>query len=135
MTHFPPILESFLAILAGFVSMAALVMLTTLLLKALAPGFVGEEEHPQTGYMFFNLAFSAIYAAVGGWVTARLTPITRNPLTHTLMLAIVVLVLGALSAAQLRGKQPVAYQIALTALTPLAVLLGGLLRMHQLGYV
>lgn len=114
--------------------MAALVMVTTVLLTKAAPGFVSEGERPRLPYMLSNLAFSAAYAMLGGWVTARMIPVSRNPLTHALMLAIVVLVLGALSAIQFRGKQPLAYQITLTALSPLAVLAGGLLRMHQLGF-
>jgi hypothetical protein len=50
------------------------------------------------------------------------------------MLAIVILLLSALSALQLRGKQPVSYQFALMVLTPVAALAGGLLRMHEAGY-
>jgi len=50
------------------------------------------------------------------------------------MLAIVILILSALSALQLRGQQPVAYQFALIVLTPIAALAGGLLRMHEAGY-
>ena len=127
--------RSFAAIAAGFLTMAVLVMVTTVALTRLTPGFVGEDTgRPRRPYMMFNLIFSAAYALLGGWVTARLTPIVQNPLTHALMLAMVVLVLGALSAVQLRGKQPLGYQIALIGLTPIAVLLGGLLRMHQMGY-
>jgi hypothetical protein len=126
--------SSFIAILAGFVTMAVLVMVTTGVLTKAAPGFVSEGERPRLPYMVFNLGFSAAYAMLGGWVTARLVPVARNPLTHSLMLAIIVLVLGALNAIQFRGKQPAGYQIVLTALSPLAVLAGGLLRMHQLGF-
>jgi len=45
-----------------------------------------------------------------------------------LALALVVLALSALSALQSRGKQPVWYQLALVAITPIGVLAGGLVR-------
>jgi hypothetical protein len=57
-----------------------------------------------------------------------------DPLRNVLMLAIVVLLLSALSALQLRGQQPLSYQFALIVLTPIAALAGGLLRMHGAGY-
>jgi len=45
-----------------------------------------------------------------------------------------VLLMSALSAMQLRGQQPISYQLMLIVVSPLAVVLGGLIRMHQLGY-
>jgi hypothetical protein len=45
----------------------------------------------------------------------------------------VVLALSALSAMQQRGKQPVWYQLALVAISPLGVLAGGLVRLRVLG--
>jgi hypothetical protein len=41
--------------------------------------------------------------------------------------------MAALSALQSRGKQPVWYQLALVAISPLGVLAGGLVRMRVLG--
>jgi len=38
-----------------------------------------------------------------------------------------------LSALQSRGKQPVWYQLALVAITPIGVLAGGLVRLRVLG--
>jgi hypothetical protein len=70
-------------------------------------------------------------AAAGGYVTAWLS--AANPLIHVLVLGIVVLAMGALSALQARGKQPVWYALTLLALTPLGVLAGGLVRLWVLG--
>ena len=56
-----------------------------------------------------------------------------NPLFHVLALGIIVLALAALSALQAKGKQPVWYQLALIALTPLGVLAGGLVRLRVMG--
>ncbi|MGD0522364.1 MAG: hypothetical protein ABSA48_13990 [Terracidiphilus sp.] len=50
-----------------------------------------------------------------------------------LALGIVVLALAALSALQSKGEQPIWYQLALVAITPLGVLAGGLLRLRVLG--
>jgi hypothetical protein len=56
-----------------------------------------------------------------------------NPLVHVLALGIVVLALAALSALQSRGNQPIWYQLAQVAISPLGVLAGGLLRLRVLG--
>ena len=56
-----------------------------------------------------------------------------NPLVHVLVLGIVVLAMGALSALQTRGKQPVWYALTLLAVSSLGVLAGGLVRLRVLG--
>lgn len=125
------ILRAFLALLAGFATMAALVIVVTALLTRFAPGWVGEQGKPRPAYIFVNLGYSFLAAAAGGYVTAFAA--AANPLGHALALGIVVLVLSALSALQSLGKQPVAYQLALAAISPLGVLAGGLLRLRVLG--
>jgi hypothetical protein len=50
-----------------------------------------------------------------------------------LALGIIVLALAALSALQSKGKQPIWYQLALVALTPIGVLAGGLVRLRVVG--
>jgi hypothetical protein len=54
-------------------------------------------------------------------------------LIHTLALALIVLLLSALSALQQRGMQPIWYQLTLLAVTPIGVFIGGLLRLRQMG--
>jgi hypothetical protein len=126
------ILHSFLAIGGGFLTLAVLVAISTFLTKRFAPRFA-DNSQPQLIYKLFNLASSAVFAMTGGYVTACIA--RGNPLVHTLALAMVVLLLSALSALQLKGTVPVAYQLTLTMLTPLAVLSGGMLRLKQLGIV
>jgi hypothetical protein len=123
--------HSFLALLAGFATMAVIVMIVTALLMRLVPEWVGAEGQPGPGYAFVNLGYSFLAAAAGGYVTAWLS--SANPLIHVLVLGIVVLAMGALSALQARGKQPVWYALTLLALTPLGVLAGGLVRLRVLG--
>jgi hypothetical protein len=139
------ILRSFLALVAGFATTAALVAAITFLLQKLTPGWVAggkpgsprtdsgatREGSPKPGYMFVNLGYSFLAAAAGGYVTAWLAQ--HNPLIHTLALALTVLLLAALSALQQRGEQPVWYMLTLVALTPMGVLAGGLARLRVLG--
>jgi len=124
-------LHAFLALAAGFVTMAILVAVLTALLAWLTPSWVGELGKPQPGYIFVNLGYSFLAAAAGGYVTALLA--AANPLFHVLALGIIVLALAALSALQSKGKQPVWYQLTLVALTPIGVLAGGLVRLRVLG--
>ena len=124
-------LHAFLALAAGFLTMAVLLAALTALLARLTPSWVGEQGKPQPGYVFVNLGYSFLAAAAGGYVTAWLA--AANPLYHVLALGIIVLALAALSALQSKGKQPVWYQLTLVALTPLGVLAGGLVRLRVMG--
>jgi hypothetical protein len=124
-------LHAFLALAAGFLTMAVLVAALTALLARLTPSWVGEQGKPQPGYIFVNLGYSFLAAAVGGYVTALLA--AANPLYHVLALGIIVLALAALTALQSRGKQPIWYQLMLVALTPIGVLAGGLVRLRVIG--
>jgi hypothetical protein len=125
------ILHAFLALLAGFATMALLVIVITALLTRLTPGWVGEEGKPRPAYIFVNLGYSFVAAAAGGYVTACAA--AGNPLILVLVLGIVVLAMSALSALQSRGKQPIWYALALVAVTPMGVLAGGLVRLRVLG--
>jgi hypothetical protein len=125
------ILRAFLALLAGFVSMALLVGAVTAVVMKLAPAWVGPTNTPGTGYVIFNLGYSLAAAAIGGYITAWL--VRDNPLIHALALALIVLLLAALSALQQRGMQPIWYQLLLTALTPVGVMAGALLQLRVSG--
>jgi hypothetical protein len=125
------ILHAFLALAAGFVTMAVLVIVLTAALQRMVPSWVGVEGHPLPGYVFVNLGYSFLAAAAGGYVTAWAS--VANPLIHVLALGMVVLALAALSALQTRGKQPIWYQLSLVAISPLGVLAGGLVRLRVLG--
>jgi len=125
------ILHTFLALAAGFATMVLLVIVLTALLTRTVPSWTGTEGKPQPGYVFVNLGYSFLAAAAGGYVTAWAA--VANPLIHVLALALVVLALAALSALQSRGKQPIWYQLALVAISPIGVLAGGLVRLRVLG--
>jgi hypothetical protein len=125
------ILHAFLALAAGFASMALLVIVLTALLTRMVPSWTSTEGKPEMGYIFVNLGYSFLAAAAGGYVTAWAAG--DNPLIHVLALGIVVLALAALRALQSRGKQSIWYELTLVAISPIGVLAGGLVRLRVLG--
>lgn len=125
--------HAFLALLAGFVTMTAIVVAATALIAFLVPSWVGDPNRPSGGYLFVNVGYSFLAAAAGGYVTAWLG--SSGPLVHTLVLAVIVLVISALNAVLSRGKATIAYQIALVILSPVGVVAGGLVRLRTLGYL
>jgi hypothetical protein len=125
------IIHAFLALAAGFATMALLVIGLTALLTRLVPSWTSVEGKVPPGYAFVNLGYSFLAAAAGGYVTAWAA--AANPLYHVLALGLVVLALAALSALQARGKQPIWYALTLVAISPVGVLAGGLVRMRVVG--
>lgn len=125
------IAHSFLAILAGLITAVGLSGIATVLLKRLAPDLTRDDAPPDPFIMAVNVGIELVCSLLGGYVTARYAQ--GNPLAHAFMLALAVLLLSALSAMQMKGKQPVYYLLVLTIIPPLAVLSGGLLRLHQMG--
>jgi hypothetical protein len=124
-------LYAFLALLAGYATMAVIIIVLTALIARLIPSWVADPARPKIGYIFVNLGYSFLAASAGGYVTAWIGQ--SKPLAHTLVLAVIVLVMAALNALLTRGKQVIAYQIALVFLTPVGILAGGLLRLRVLG--
>ncbi len=138
------VLHTFLTLAAGFAAMALLLTLATLLARVLgwqaAPptqqGASTQQATPRPVQdspiaLAWNLGSTLLAALIGGYVTATLAHL--NPLIHALALALIVLLLGALSALQTRGQAPIWYALLLLALAPCAVVLGGMLRLWQLG--
>lgn len=119
------------AMMAGFAVMTALVYAATMLLTRTAPAWMGAPGKPNPAYFFANIAYSSAAAAVGGYITAWIA--ADNPLPRVLALAIAVLAMSAISALEARGRQPLAYQLALAVLAPLGVVAGGLIRLKVAG--
>ena len=125
------ILHAFLALLAGYATVALLVIVITALLTRLLPEWLGQPANPRLGYTIVNLGYSFLAAAAGGYVTAWIA--AGNPLVNSLVLALIVLAMAALSVMQSRGKQPIWYALTLVAIMPLGVVAGGLVRLRVLG--
>jgi hypothetical protein len=125
-------LHAFLALLAGFATIAALIVAVTALLARLVPEWAGAAAGgPQAGYACVNLGSSFLSAAAGGFVTAWASD--ANPLLHVLALAIVVLAMGALSAIGAGRKHRLWYALTLLVLMPMGTFLGGLVRLRVVG--
>ena len=145
-------LHAFLALLVGFAVMVAIALTVTALLRRLAPQWISPDQKLSPVYVLVNLAASFFSAAAGGFVTAWAAA-EDNALRDVLALAIVILVLGAISALQTpggtetrgperpafvsrvktRGRQPIWSQMALLVIAPIGAVAGGLLRLHAKG--
>jgi uncharacterized protein YggT (Ycf19 family) len=125
------IAHSFLSILAGFIVIVGLTGIATALLRRFAPSLAQVDARADAFAMLVNVGLAFLSSTLGGYVTARYT--TGNPLAHAFMLAMVVLLLSAVSSVQMKGQQPTSYLLLLTMMPPLAVLAGALLRLYQLG--
>jgi hypothetical protein len=123
--------NGFLALLTGFVTMVVPVFLINGFLQSRLPEWVGEEGSPRPVYVAVNLLYSFLAAVGGGFVTAFIAH--QNALDTALALAIVILVLGALSTLQAKVKPPLWYLVPLLIVSPLGVIAGGLLRIKFLG--
>ncbi len=117
------LLRSFLAIAAGFYSIAICMGGATLLARWLAPSL--SALPPSRAARAFNLGASSLFAAEGGSIAARLAPV--SPLMHSLILAIIVLLVASVAANGLRGIAPGMYPFALAVLPSIATLAGGIL--------
>ena len=121
------------AVAAGFLAMSMLVVATTLAVgRVLAPEVAAgvEAGAVSTSYLTLNLLYSALFAVLGGYVTARLA-VTRR-WAHVLALAGVLAMFGAAGAlaGDAQAGQPVWYAWAITALGVAGVLGGGALRLR-----
>ena len=127
-------LRSILAVIAGFVVITVLNIVAVPLFGAVAPQSVAGPDGglPTTGWIIFNLAYGLVFAAVGGYVTARLAQ--RSEVSHSVALAVIILVLGASyafsggSAGPNQPAPPTWYLIVLPAVGVVGAILGGWLR-------
>ena len=120
-------MQSFLAVLGGFATMAVLVIITTAIAaQVLIPGGMQATRSPTAplppAYLAANLAASALAAALGGAVTARIAP--GHPIYHALALAALMVVMGVLSARQAGDRQPRWYQLVLLTAMPAVAVAG-----------
>lgn len=108
--------RSVLAVIAGYVTIAAAVILTSVVLSRLltTPGLV---------WMLLDLATAFGFGVGGGYVTAWIAG--RNGRQHALGLGCFCIVMGFVSMALNFGLEPLWYQIALIVIAPTSILIGG----------
>jgi hypothetical protein len=124
-------LRSVLAVLAGFFAMALLTMPATIIASRVMLGTKSREDMirmtPTPPYLAVNLTFSALFAALGGYITSWI----GQSLLDVYVLAALMFVLGLVSARQnmqQKTSQGRWYGITLVILGPLSALVGGWLQ-------
>jgi hypothetical protein len=113
-----PLFHSFIAIAGGFACMAFLTGITTLVMRWLVPSW--SRLPPSRSAQAFNLVATCLYSAAAGCLTALLAPI--SPLIHSLILAIIVLLVSTIAASELRGQALGFYPLALAVLPSMTTL-------------
>jgi hypothetical protein len=104
----PVAVRCFLAVVAGFLTMAVVVTVcTTAAVKLLGV----QAGKPSPGYLALNVAYSLGAAALGGWVAAMIG--RPYAVESGYALGGVMILMGLLSYRQFRGMQPLWYQILL----------------------
>lgn len=118
-------LKRIAALIAGLIANVVLTVSMDLVLSAsgVLPPFGTGYTH--VGLLSLALGYRTMFAAVGGFVTARVAPDT--PLRHVAWLMGIGLVVGLLSAAGGRAMFPAWYLLGIVALSLPATWLGGML--------
>ena len=119
------LLKRIAAVIAGLVANVVLTVSMDLGLSAagVLPPFGTGYTH--VGLLSLALGYRTVFAAVGGFVTARLAPDT--PLRHVAWLMGIGLVIGLLSVAGGRAMFPAWYLLGIVALSLPTTWLGGVL--------
>jgi len=101
-------LRSIMAVVAGYATMAVVVMLGTIaMMAALVPGGLKAMRAMRDGaraampaptprYLAMNIALSLVAAILGGWITTRIASRAVNG--HLIALCVVVLLMSVVSA-------------------------------------
>jgi hypothetical protein len=125
----PPIIRSVLSIVGAFVVVAILVGLATALAAQIMLGSMAPGTEPTTPFLVVNLAYSVLFAIVGGYVAATVSD--HSPLGHAAALSAFMMVLGLASWLANGGQpapgQPAWYPLVMMLLVPPTAVLGGIL--------
>jgi len=122
-------LRSILSILGGWGVVGVLVVLTDTLLGKVFPKEYVPGTMPPDHLAALSLATSTIYSVIGGWVTARIAP--EKHWQHVMGLLVWGEVMGIASTAMTWGQIQPWYQLGLLVLWPVAVIIGGWIRIGK----
>lgn len=115
----PQALRSILAIIVGYLTMVAIVLMSTLTFVRL---FHIQSGHPTPGFMIANTIFSALAAFTGGWLAAYIA--AYKPVQHGAALAIILLAFSMLMLIHPAPGQPILYQALIAIMMPLTAIAG-----------
>jgi hypothetical protein len=91
----PKALKSILAVVAGFIVIAALSIITDTILEAVRV-FPPLTEKSADWMLVLALVYRCVYSVIGGYVVARLAP--SKPMKHVIILIILGTIVGTLGA-------------------------------------
>ena len=124
-------LRSIVAIVVGFVVIAALAMGTDMLvLRAFPAAFNDAGVTNDLSILMLMAAYVAVYAITGCYVTARLAP--DRPMRHALILGALGLAMNIAATISLWGTAPAWYHILNLLLVMPYAWVGGRIRERQL---
>ena len=127
----PPIARSVGAVVLGFVLIGALSFGTNYVIGQFVPGFFDPGTRITSVPLLLGvMAYVAVFAVFGCYVTARLAP--SRPMLHALVLGALGLAFNVMGSIQLWDTAPAWYHIASLLLVMPYAYLGGLIRERQL---
>ena len=126
----PPIVRSILAVVAGFVVIGALSFGTDAALRAAGVLPAATEPISSIPLLLLMMAYIAVFAIFGCWLTAYLAP--SHPMRHALILGVLGLAFNLLSTAAVWNLYPKWYIVVSLALVMPYAWIGGRLRERQL---
>ncbi|HUF11467.1 MAG TPA: hypothetical protein VMN78_00040 [Longimicrobiales bacterium] len=112
-----------LAVLAGFLTMAVLVLVLSWL-AALVTGV--DDGPPTTVYLILNVLAAVMAALAGGWVTALVAPRAEWPVWALVTMVVVLGIPGVVGGPA--PGQPIWYPISIVLIGGIGAALGGLLQ-------
>jgi peptidoglycan/LPS O-acetylase OafA/YrhL len=117
-------IRSAIAVVAGYLTMAVLVMLIFLVLGIIFPkAFPSDGALPRIAWVIFILIWNLLAAIAGAYVTSLVCRGSR--VKHVLALLAVVIIVGLIVLAGNVNKQPVWYLIAQIVTGVIGVMIGG----------
>jgi hypothetical protein len=117
-------MRSLAAIIAGFLAYVSLMGITGWVLGVFFAATFGLGVPHHGAALAVEMAYSIMYAALGGYITAALAP--TDPITYAGMLAAIILALGALNILITpAGMRPIPFEAATIILTSIVTVLGG----------
>ena len=117
-------IRSAIAVVAGYLTMAVLVMLIFLVLGIIFPkAFPADGALPRVPWVIFILIWNLLAAIAGSYVTSLICRGSR--VKHVLAVVAVVVILGLVVLAGNVNKQPLWYLIAQIVVGVIGVMIGG----------